>query len=303
MPERVYSENCMKRPLLLTGILLVILSACNAQKNDAEDSASASSGTIYTGLSNGYFSPKSSSSSISQLNWNFGASYSHKSGLGIAISSYMTKDKNVNKIYQTAITPSYDYNLSATWGGGISYTHYFTADSVSFDLSPLKNELYGYLNYKKFFLSPTLAVNYAYGTEKDVLQTQRRTITKSVSVHDIDFLFSVSHAFDIGSVFSGNDGFTITPTALVMYGTNTYGANIIGGKLPRFTSNKRAAKLAQALATPANTAAWQYFTFTCNFSYSIGKFYIEPELVLDYTIPKAESQWNQLFIVTAGVNF
>ena len=147
-------------------LMVTMVVSVSAQTGTGTDSSKSSTGSIYTGISNGYFSPKSSSNSFSQLNWNIGGSYTHSSGLGIAVSSYITQDKNRYSIYQTAFTPSFDYSFSDKWGAGISYTHYFTKDSVSFDLSPLKNEFYGYLSWKDFFLSPTLAVNYAYGTEK-----------------------------------------------------------------------------------------------------------------------------------------
>lgn len=254
------------------------------------------------GVSNGYFTAKSGTqASYAQPIYMTGIGYNDVSGFTIAALGMLTKDNGMLALYQTALTPGFEFNKGKTWGGGISYTRYFNKDSVSFELSPLKNEFYGYLTYKAGFLSPTLSLNYATGTEKDVLVSQRRTVTRNSSVYDVSLLLSVKHEFELGSVFSDQDGFSVTPSVMIITGTNGYGSNLLGSKIPRFTSNKRAARLASG--SSASNFQWQYLSMNIDCSYSIGKFYLEPQLLLDYTIPASESQWNSIFSLTAGISF
>lgn len=254
------------------------------------------------GWSNGYFTPKSGTqTAYSQSLYTAGLGYTDLSGFTISALGMLTQDKGMLTLYQTAVTPGFEFNKGKTWGGGISYTRYLNKDSVSFELSPLKNEFYGYLTYKRGVLSPTLALNYATGTEKDVLVSQRRTVTRNTSIYDFSMVLSVKHEFELGSVFSDKDGFSFTPSVIAVTGTNGYGANLLGGKIPRFTSNKRAARLASGGS--ASSFQWQYLSFNLDFSYSIGKFYIEPQVLFDYTIPQAESQWNSIFSLGAGISF
>jgi len=119
-------------------------------------------------------------------------------------------------------------------------------------------------------------------------------------VHDFDLLFSVKHVFDLGGIFSEDDDIIFTPTLISIYGTNDYGSNLLGSKVPRFTSNKRAGRLG---TTATGKSQLQYVSIYLDFEYSVGKFYVEPQLLLDYTMPKAESQWTTIFSLTAGVNF
>ncbi len=290
--------------MLLLGLVLHLPAQTgNKTEKEKEDSASGYF-DVNAGVSNGYFSPKTSNTNDqpqSKLFYSVGTGYFSPFGLNLSVLGMLTQDLGSFSLYQTAITPGFDFNKGKTWGGGLSYTRYITKDSTGFYISPLKNEFYGYLTYKPGFLVPTLAVNYAAGTQKDVLTTQRRTVSKTTKVHDISILSSVKHVFDLGSVFSSDDAISFTPTVMAITGTNTYGANLLGSKLARFTSNKRAATLAGS--TTASKFALQYISLYFDFEYSVGKFYLQPQLVLDYTVPKSESQWNAIFGLTAGFDF
>lgn len=293
-----------KNTLLTAGLFLLIsfsaISQDKTEKNDSKEDKASSYFDLNTGVSNGYFTPKGGGVAQSRLFNTTGIGYYDASGFNFSVSGMMTSDKGQFSLYQTAITPGFDFNKGDTWGGGLSYTRYLVKDSVSFDLSPLKNEFYGYLTYKAGSIIPTLGLNYAMGTENDVKVTQRRMVTKSTSVHDISVLASVKHVFDLGKLFTENDGFSFTPTIMSVTGTNTYGSNLLGSKIPRFTTNKRAAKLSSA---SAGNFTLQYISIDLSFSYEIGKVYLQPQLLFDYTVPKPESQWNIISGLTAGISF
>lgn len=293
--------------LLLAGgmFLCLNLSAQSEKevKNVLDDLPAESYFDVNAGLSNGYFTPKSATgNTVSRLFYTAGMGYYDASGFTLSAMGMMTNDNGKFTLYQSSLTPGFDFNKGKKWKGGISYTRYFSKDSVGFYLSPLKNEFYGYLTYKGGFLLPTLAVNYATGTQKDVLTTLRRTITKNTSVHDFSLLVSAKHSFDLGTLFTPDDDFRFEPSVMAITGTNSYGSNLLGTKIPRFTTNKRAARLA-AGNTASGNFALQYISVNLDFSYDIGKCYIQPQLLFDYTVPKAESQWNTVFSITAGISF
>ena len=66
----------------------------------------------------------------------------HKGGLGITGTGYIVDDGVNLNFYQGAITPSYDYLNNKSLATGISYTKFFTKDSLPFYTTPLQNELY-----------------------------------------------------------------------------------------------------------------------------------------------------------------
>jgi hypothetical protein len=278
------------------------VSAQSTAKATADSSEKESPFDVNLGASNGYFSPRSAGlKTESKLFYTVGAGYYPAQGLTFSVLGMMTNDKGAFTLYQTAVTPGLVFNKGKNWGGGINYTRYFSKDSLSFDLSPLKNEFYGYLTYKPGYLVPELALNYAMGTQKDVLVTQRRTVTRSSSVHDFNALLSVKHEFSLGPVFSDEDAFSFTPSLMTITGTNNYGSNILGSKIPRFTSNKRAAKL--AASNTAGAFQLQYVSIYLDFEYTVGKYYFAPQILFDYTVPRHESQWTAIFSLTTGISF
>src|SRR5436853_166313 len=99
--------------------------------------------------------------------------YYHKSGLGVTgLASFVDDDKRFT-FYQLAVTPSFDYLGNKKFSTGVSYTRYFTKDSLPFYTSPLQNELSAYFTYRKFWFKPTVAVSYGWGNRSDY--TERET--------------------------------------------------------------------------------------------------------------------------------
>lgn len=278
------------------------LFAQSSKKETTDEPEKESYIDLNIGASNGYFTPRTvNQTTESKLYYTAGAGYYRTQGFTFSVLGMMTADKGAFTLYQTAVTPGLVFNKGKNWGGGISYTRYFSKDSLGFDISPLKNEFYGYLNYKQGYLVPELALNYAAGTQKDVLVTQRRTVTRSSVVHDFNALLSVKHEYSLGSLFSDADALRFTPSLMTITGTNNYGSNILGSKIPRFTSNKRAARLAASNA--AGAFQLQYVSIYLDFEYSVGKCYFAPQILFDYTVPRHESQWTAIFSLTAGISF
>ena len=84
--------------------------------------------------------------------------YYNKTGLGITGMGSFVNDQNTLKFYQMAVSPSYDYLENKYFATGISYTRYFTKDSLPFYTSPLQNELYAYFTYRKWWVKPMVGI-------------------------------------------------------------------------------------------------------------------------------------------------
>ena len=98
--------------------------------------------------------------------------YYHKSGLGITTNGYIVDDGNNMNLYQVAISPSYDFLKDKKFATGISYTRYITKDSLPFYTTPLKNDIYAYFTYRKWWIRPMLALSYGWGSRTDFEQRE-----------------------------------------------------------------------------------------------------------------------------------
>ncbi|MBD0369078.1 MAG: hypothetical protein ICV53_23605, partial [Flavisolibacter sp.] len=94
--------------------------------------------------------------------------YFHKSGFGINAAANVVNDKGTINPYQLGLTASYDYLQKRTVIGGVSFTRYFTKNSLSFYTSPLQNEVYGYVSYRKWWIKPSISASYGWGSKTEM---------------------------------------------------------------------------------------------------------------------------------------
>jgi hypothetical protein len=123
---------------------------------------------VSIGIGNKLFSVKNNSVNASQTQVNKifftpSIAYHHKSGFSIAITPYLTSDSGAMKVYQTALTPSYDY-AGDNFAAGISYTRY-VADNTSYNTNATyQNDLFAYFKYTKTVIEPSLSLGFANGS-------------------------------------------------------------------------------------------------------------------------------------------
>ena len=243
--------------------------------------------------------------------------YYDKSGLGVTGIASFVSDQKKFRFYQLAISPSYDYLENKNLATGISYTRYFTQDSLPFYTSPLQNELYAYFTYRKWWFKPMVGVSYGWGSRSDYqdreeyitsLQLRRNGFTRintKESVSDFSLFTSVRHDFYWLDVFTYNDHIRVTPQLTFTSGSQKFGFNQ--------SSNTYATMLRSGTNVLYNTENVyldnkMYFqplalTFYLKTEYSIGKFYVQPQLILDYYFPAAEKQFTGLVSVSGGFIF
>ncbi|RFS24940.1 hypothetical protein DVR12_07050 [Chitinophaga silvatica] len=149
-------------------------------------------------------------------------SYYHKSGFyGSASSYYMLKSEG-KPWFEWDLTGGYDYTKNKNLLTGISYTRYLFADSSDVPTTPIKNELYAYFYYRKWWLQPGAAMDFGWG--KHI--SQNNQIRETLKGNDFNFIASVRHPFKFFGIFHLGDACIITPAVNLTFGTANYFSNL-----------------------------------------------------------------------------
>jgi len=244
-------------------------------------------------------------------------SYYYKNGLGVSASSVIINDGQKINPYQFNITGSYDYIKNSKFYTGISLTHFFTKDSLPFYTSPLKNMLYSYFTYRHFWLKPTVGLSYGWGSRsayeerEEYITTLRLTangftrINTQESINDFNVITSVRHDFYWVDIFGKRDYLRCTPQVVFVSGTQKFGFNQTSNTyatLPRTGANVLYSTDEIVLDDQLYFQPLSLTTLL-KVEYSIGRFFIQPQLIFDYYFPATESNLATGVVVNAGVIF
>jgi hypothetical protein len=244
-------------------------------------------------------------------------SYFFKNGLGVSLNAIVVNDGQKLNPYQFNFTGSYDYIKNTKFITGVSLTRFFTKDSLAFYTSPLKNEFYSYFTYRGFWLKPSVAVSYGWGSRNSYEERQEyitslrlaangfTRIRTRESVNDFNVISSVRHDFYWLNVLGKRDYMRITPQIVFASGTQKFGFNQTSSTyatLPRTGANvlyssDKVYLDDQMLFQPLSLSTY------LKAEYSKGKFFIQPQLILDYYFPAEEKNLTTAFVMNAGVIF
>lgn len=244
--------------------------------------------------------------------------YYHKSGLGVNGSATILNDGSGMNAYQFLVTGSYDYLGNNAFIAGIGATRFFTKDSLPFYTSPLKNELNAYFTYKKWWLKPTVSASYGWGTRSDYEEREEyitslrlrptgyTQINTHESVNDFSVSASVRHDFYWLDVLGEGYAFRLTPQLMFVSGTQKFGFNQTS--TTSYVATKGNGK--RVLTDSENVYLDDNVTFQplsltafLKSELSIGKFYIQPQIALDYYLPAKTNNLNAGFLLNAGLIF
>jgi hypothetical protein len=271
--------------------------------------------SVTAGSGTGFYNFRTSSSQFSsqkKLLLSAGLNYIHKSGFGISSGGYIVSDSTGLLPYQLSITPSYDHIERGKWAIGIAYTKYFTKKDLSFYTTPLSNDVYAYYNYKKWWIQPTVAVSYGWGSRKqlqqkraDLLGLRQRldpglvAINNEESVSDFSALISLRHSFSFYRLFHQKDMISVTPVLALNSGTQNFGFNT-----SYQSRNQALNKFLPGNQYISNTRGFdmQSASTMLRVDYSINKFFLQSQFLLDYYLHPAEKRLNNAVSVIAGVN-
>jgi len=243
--------------------------------------------------------------------------YYHKSGFGVTTTGYIVNDKKNMNFYQFSVAPSFDYLHNKSLAAGISFTKFITKDSLPFYTTPLQNELYAYFTYRKTWIRPMLALSYGWGSRSDYikresviqdLRLRRRGFTYiniKESVRDFSLMASVRHDFYWLDIFNKKDHIRVSPQLAFTSGTQKFGYN---------QSSSTYATVIRTNSNVLYSSEDVYLDDQLKFQplslslflrgeYSIGRFFIQPQFVLDYYFPSVSQNLTGLFSINAGLMF
>lgn len=236
--------------------------------------------------------------------------YYHKSGLSINGLAFMNLNHTDQGFYQYAITPAFDLQSKGYINAGASFTHYFTGsqDTLLDYASPYDNEVYLYANATSGALQPGLTIGYATGKYTSIFRGRVMLPTggqvfvvdsQRTKLRDLSITASVQHDFYFPSVFSEDDELSFTPSLLLNAGDSK--TTILSH------SNRLVANI--AAKRPNNrfkvqNEGFQFYSVGLSLTgtYSIGKFYVQPDLYFDYYLQTADKKFTSLYSLSVGVN-
>lgn len=276
---------------------------------------------VNVGMGNGVFSINNNSLNAEQTETNkifFSPSigYNHKSGFSITFSGFLASDSSKLKMYQYAINPAYTYddkNINA----GISYTRFIKGSGTSFQISPFQNDIYASGTYKKLWIQPGIAVGYSTGKIVEYYDTSflftppnlpprmvyiRDTITTRVK--GFSLTASATHEWTFQHLLVDKDALSIQPAFLVNAGLQHWSISHSSSLTKRRPIVQYLLKSRYGDGATTESFTLQSLAFLADVTYYIGKFYIEPQLYLDYYLPSTTAKrFTTVFSVTAGIAF
>lgn len=273
---------------------------------------------VNAGVGSRYFNYTSNTStsvsSYKKVAYAATAGYFHKSGLGINATVWGVNDGNTFNLFQTNISASYDYLKNTAFITGFSLSHYFTKDSLPFYTSPLQNEANAYFSYRRSWFKPSLSATYGWGGRTAYEQQKKyitllnalsplgnNTTTSQESISDFVVAATVRHDFYWREVLGKKNYIRLTPQLKFTAGTQKYGLN-------QSSSGYAATYIVPLLYNSQNTSSTQRQNFQplsitayLKSEFSIGKFFVQPQIVLDDYLPAATNNFTTAFMINTGI--
>ena len=266
---------------------------------------------ISVGLGNGAFSSDNNAANATGIDNQIIVTpsiiYRTKNGFSFGVTGFLTSDStNKLELYQTGISAAYDYHGKKVLAG-FSYTRYMSDKNKYNTKSLYQNDMYGYIKRAKGILQPGLTSGFANGNYKEVvLVLQRRPLSGDTLVRDstsnkasyFSVSGSVEHNFSFYKLFSKNDGLDFVPSLFINFGSD----KLIQTHLNKLFNRRIFSNRKRVEAT--NKFQLQSVAASFDFTYGIGKFFLQPNIYLDYYLPETTSKrLSTIFSVTAGVSF
>ncbi len=242
--------------------------------------------------------------------------YFHKSGLSLSFAAYLLSEKNKLSFYQYAISPSYFYSKGKAADALISYVHYFKESRYNISASPFDNEIYANLLFKKLLIKPGFSASYSSGRYNEIVNVDTTIIilnrpthikyvdTAVTKISSFSLSASIEHDFTFYKLLAKNDGLRFTPQLSLISGINNYTVSHKSSTQLYNLYTKRKLKRLRRFQSSSEKGKYeiQSLGLDIDLNYSIGKFYLEPELYLDYYLPKTDGEsFTQVYNFNIGI--
>lgn len=240
-------------------------------------------------------------------------SYIHKSGFGLSATGYARKINGTSMLYQTAISPSYDYFGSKVIYG-ISYSHYAKKKNLSTAVTPFDHELYAYIQSRKKWLRPSLAMGWANGIYRDVqiradprFQNRMLYDTSLVKINDFSLIGSVSHTFSFKKVFVKEGLLLLIPQFTLIGGLQQYNVSTKTSTQlvrPRDARLDRFRNIYKVSNSSSSSMSLQTAAFSASLGWSLQSFSISSGYFCGYYFDTDnQSRFSHIFNLGIGLTF
>ncbi len=274
----------------------------------------ASHFTLSLGLGNKFFSVKNNSINSSQAEVNklfltTAFSYTNKSGFGLSVMPYISNADAALKVYQTAITPSYNV-AGKNIDFNISYTRYLADYKTYNSNATYQNDFFTSGTYTNGYVQPSLSLGYTSGIFKEInvipIQLQNRTVYVKDSTNNHIKNYSVSaaieHTFNFEHILHLNGEVSLIPQFLVIAGSQSFSSKHTNKNYDFFL--KKSTRFKSRTKTAIEPFNLQSLAFSLDVTYSTGKFFLSPNLYLDYYLPQTtDKKFTSVYSVSAGISF
>ncbi|MCW3463754.1 hypothetical protein [Chitinophaga nivalis] len=239
--------------------------------------------------------------------------YYHKSGFYGSVSAYWLLKASKQSLYEWDLTAGYDYTKNKQFITGISYTRYLFADSADVPATPIKNELYAYFYFRKWWLQPGIILDYGWGKMES--KDDRKGIVyedvksggyrKTLYGSDFNVIAAVRHPFIFSSLLQEEDALVFIPSLALTMGTDNYYSSLKAmqylTRSPLY-NNKTVVSLQQE----KDVADHRKFEpraidLTLNLSYVIGKVNVAPSFTVFKLLSGTDKRLQQYF--TARITY
>ena len=202
-------------------------------------------------------------------------SYYHKSGFYTGISGYYLFNSFNRPWFEWDLTAGYDYTKNSNFLAGASFTRYLFSDSSDVPATPIKNEVFTYFYYRKWWLQPGLSLDYGWGEHVSGDMHTKETLRGN----DFNIIAALRHPFVFSGIMGRTDLFLFTPSLNLTMGTANYYSNL---NASRYIT--RSPKMMQIRKHPGKELNFEDHTsfepravdVTMNLSYFIGRLHFSP---------------------------
>ncbi|MEO7801221.1 MAG: hypothetical protein ABIR81_04440 [Ginsengibacter sp.] len=273
--------------------------------------------TISVGASNRLASVNNNSINAQQGNLKTvitpAVSYNHKSGLGLSAAGYVVRNAENNGLHRFSLTPFYNHSFNKSLALGLSYTRFFSDNKYNAVESPIQNDLYANVLYKKGFVEPGLAFGYSTGKYNEIdkvtinIPREGRTTfsdTAITSIKSFSVTGSVEHRFLLYTKMSKQSALLFIPSILLNAGNNSFSVTHHNNFPGTVRGNGRRRLFRTQDVDGVSAFELQSTGLNLYLNYSIHKFSFQPQIYLDYYLPStSESRFTQLFNVNIEYSF
>ena len=334
--------NWMHRKLSLTLLGLILAAACFAQKGRdslAVDTTFANYDELFSELDkliDSLTSPHSftliniscgqsslafeTKNNLSETRRRFSYSpsvgYYDKAGYGIGVGASVVNDGTALNPYQFSATASYDYLKKKAYTAGVSLTHYVIKKDLPFYTSPLQNDAYAYFLYRKLWFKPSVGFSYGWGSRANFKEVEEKIqnrnlvqkgftrINTNEKIVDISLVISVRHDFYFLDLL-GSDYVRLTPQLSFTSGSQQFGFNQTSNTYATVQRTGTSILYNTENLAFDNNLYFQPVAATAFFKaeWAKGKFYIQPQFLLDEYFPAASHNFTTAFLISAGLVF